>query len=105
MEFTNENGESKEMFTTDKKYTRCKRLACRVALEYCLKDSPCCTEWIDVCYKCIRDLIWMSMEDTRAFINPHEIAPLKTVIEAYFYLSNGYKTNPSIINSSPSVMN
>ena len=28
--------------------------------------------------------------DTRAFINAHEIAPFKTVIEAY--LSNGYKT-------------
>ena len=51
--------ESKEMFTTHKKYTHCKRLARRVALEYCLKDSPCCTEWIDVCYKCIRDLIWI----------------------------------------------
>ena len=50
------------LYTTDKKYTRCKRLARRVALEYCLKDSPCCTEWIDVCYKCIRDLIWISME-------------------------------------------
>ena len=77
------------MFTTDKKYTHCKRLTCRVALKYCLKDSPCCTEWIDVCYKCIRDLIWMSMEPLhhdghrRAFINAHEIAPLKTVIEAY----------------------
>ena len=54
-------GKSKEMFTTDKKYTRCKRLACRIALEYCLKDSPCCTEWIAVRYKCIRYLIWMSM--------------------------------------------
>ena len=41
-------GKSKEMFTTDKKYTCCKRLTCRVALEYGLKDSPCCTEWIDV---------------------------------------------------------
>ena len=55
--------------------------------------------------------------DTRAFINAHEIAPLKTVIT---YLSNGYKTKPSIIkrrflpinaaisrliDSSPSVMN
>ena len=49
-------GKSKEMLTTVKKYTRCKRLACLVALECCLKDSPCCTEWIDVCYKCIRDL-------------------------------------------------
>ena len=41
---------------------------------------------IDVCYKCIRDLIWMSMEPLhghrRAFINAHEIAPLKTVIES-----------------------
>ena len=54
-------GKSKEMFTTDKKYTRSKRLACRIALEYCLKDSPCCTEWIAVRYKCIRYLIWMSM--------------------------------------------
>ena len=33
--------------------------------------------------------------DTRAFINEHEIAPLKTVIETY--LLNGYKTKPSII--------
>ena len=41
------------------KARRCKRLTCRVALEYCLKGSPCCTEWINVCYKCIRDLIWM----------------------------------------------
>ena len=117
----NENGESKEMFTTDKKYTRCKRLAYRVALEYCLKDSPCCTEWIDVCYKCIRDLIWIRSHymDTCAFMHVHEIAPLTTIIEAYL-LTNGYKTNPSIIkrrflpantaisrliNSSPSVMN
>lgn len=78
----NENAEKQRMFTTDKKYTRCKRLSCCAALEYCLKDSPCCTEWIDAYYKCIRDLIWMSMEpfhymDTRAFINVHEIAPLK----------------------------
>ena len=36
--------------------------------------------------------------DTRGFINAHEIAPLKTVIEAY--LSNGYKTKPSIIKRS-----
>ena len=55
-------GKSKEMFTTDKKYTSWKRLACRVALEYGLKDSPCCTEWIDVHHKCIRDLIWTSWE-------------------------------------------
>ena len=56
--------------------------------------------------------------DTRAFINAHKIAPLKTVIGAY--LSDGYKTKPSIIkrrflpinaaisrliDSSPSVMN
>ena len=58
---------SQEMFTTDKKYRRCKRIACRVALEYCLKDSPCCTEWNDVCYKCIRDLIWMSMEPLHGY--------------------------------------
>ena len=60
-------GESKEMFTTDKKYTRCKGLARSVALEYCLKDSPCCTEWIDMCYKCIRDLIWISMEPLHGY--------------------------------------
>ena len=79
-------GKSKEMFTTNKKYTHCKRLACCVALEYCLKDSPCCTEWIDVCYKCIRDLVWSHYMDTCAFINAHEIAPLKTVIEAYLLI-------------------
>ena len=113
----------KAMFKTDKKYTRCKRLACHVALKYCLKDSPCCTEWIDVCYKCIRDLIWMSMEPLhvhrRAFINAHEIATLKQSLKLT-YLTNGYKTKPSIIkrrflpvntaisrliNSPPSVMN
>ena len=60
-------GKSKEMFTTDKKYTRCKRLVCRIALEYCLKDLPCCTEWVNVCYKCIRDLIWMSMEPLHGY--------------------------------------
>ena len=47
--------ENKEMFATNKKYTHYKRLACRVALEYGLKDSPCSTEWTDVRYKCIRD--------------------------------------------------
>ena len=56
--------------------------------------------------------------DTRAFINAHEIAPFKTVIETY--LSNGYKTKffiikrrflpvnaaiSRLIDSSPSVMN
>ena len=46
-----------------------KRLACCVALKYCLKDLPCCTEWIDVCYKCIRDLIWMNMEPLHAWIH------------------------------------
>ena len=60
-------GKSKEMFTTNKKCTCCKRLACHVALEYCLKDSPCCNEWIDVCYKCIRDLKWMSMEPLHGY--------------------------------------
>ena len=58
-------GKTKEMFTTNKKYTHCKRLACRVALEYGLKDSSCCTEWIDVHYKCIRDeygtITWIHM--------------------------------------------
>ena len=48
-------GKSKEMFTTNKKDTRCKRPACSRALEYGLKDSPCSTEWIDVRYKCTRD--------------------------------------------------
>ena len=47
-------GKSKEIFTTNKKDTRCKRLACSMALEYGLKDSPCSTEWIDVHYKYIR---------------------------------------------------
>ena len=47
--------------------THVARLACRVALEYCLKNSPCCTEWIDVCYKCIRDLIWISMEPLHGY--------------------------------------
>ena len=56
------------MFTTDKKYTHCKRLACHVALEYGLKDSPCCTEWIDVRYKCIRDLIRTSMEQLHGYM-------------------------------------
>ena len=50
-------GKSKEMFMTKKKYTRSKRLTCHVPLEYGFKDSPCCTECIDVHYKCIRDLI------------------------------------------------
>ena len=74
------------MFTNDKKYTCCKRLACRVALKYCLKDSPCCTEWIDVCYQCIREYGAITWIATCAFINAHEIAPLKTVIEAYLLI-------------------
>ena len=36
--------------------TRVARVACSMALEYGLKDSPCSTERIDVCYKCIRGL-------------------------------------------------
>ena len=44
-------GKSKEMFTTNKEDTHCKKLACPIALEYGLKDStPCSTEWIDMCY-------------------------------------------------------
>ena len=58
-----------------------------MALEYGLKDSPCSTEWIDVRYKCTRDLVWKSQYGghyivMRAFINAHEIAPLKTNIKA-----------------------
>ena len=53
--------QSKEMFTTNKKDTCCKRLACGMALEYGLKGSPYSTEWIDVHYKCTRDLVWKSM--------------------------------------------
>ena len=52
-------GEGKEMFTTNKKITRCKVLACPVALKYGLKDSPYFTEWIKLCVKCI---IWTSVE-------------------------------------------
>ena len=47
-------GRTKEMFTTKKKYTPSKRLACHVSLEY---DSPYGTEWNDMHYKCIRDAI------------------------------------------------
>ena len=83
-------GKSKEMFTINKKYTRCKRLACRVALEYCLKkDSPCCSEWIDMCYKCIRDLIWMSMEPLHGYTCLYKRArnsSFKTAIEAYLLI-------------------
>ena len=57
--------------------------------------------------------------DTRAFINAHEIAPFKKSMKLT-YLSDGYKTKPSIIkrrflpinaaisrliDSSPSVIN
>ena len=44
------------------------RLACRVALEYCLKDSPRCTEWIDMCYKL-----------------KHKTAPTNNMMNSYFY--------------------
>ena len=60
-------GKAKQPIATRNSYTRCKRLARRVELEYCLKDSPCCTEWIDVRYKCIRDLIWISMEPLHGY--------------------------------------
>ena len=83
-------------------------------LEYCLKDSPCFTEWINVCYKCIRDLVWISMEP----VHGYTACLYKRARNSY--LSNGYKTKPSIIkrrflpinaaisrliDSSPSVMN
>ena len=71
-----------EKFTTSKKDTHCKRLACSRALEYGLKDSPCSTEWIDVRYKCTKDLVWKSIIIMRAFINAHEIAPSQINIKA-----------------------
>ena len=49
------------------KSTRYKRLVCRVALEYALKDLPCSTEWTDMRYKCIRDLVWTSMEPLHGY--------------------------------------
>ena len=54
-------GKSKEMFATNKKNKRSKRLACSMGLEYGLRDSPCSTEWIGMRYKCTRDLVWKSM--------------------------------------------
>ena len=52
-----------------------------MALEYGLKDSPCSTEWIDVRYKCTRDLVWMSMEPLHWYACLYkraQIAPSKT---------------------------
>ena len=63
----NENGEKQRNVYNRQEIHTCKRLACRIALEYCLKDLPCCTEWIAECYKCIRDLIWMSMEPLHGY--------------------------------------
>ena len=71
------------MFATNKKDTRCEILACRVALEYGLKHSPCSIEWIDVHYKCSDTyLVWMSMHyiGMGASINTHKIALQKQSI-------------------------
>ena len=47
----------KKLFTETKKNTRCKDLVCPMALECGLNDSPCSTEWIDVCFKCISEFV------------------------------------------------
>ena len=45
---------------------------CPMALQYGLKDSPCSTEWIDVCYRCTCDQqiylnsIWSHFSDYTA---------------------------------------
>ena len=30
-----------------------------MALQYSLKDSPCSTEWIDMCYKCTSKFVYI----------------------------------------------
>ena len=39
-----------------------------MVLEYGLKDSPCSTQWIDVRYKCTKDLVWTSMEPLHRYV-------------------------------------
>ena len=73
----------KQIFTTNKKNTHCKRLACHVVLEYGLKIYHS-TDKIDVHYKCIRNLLRMSVEPLQWYaclINVHEIATSRTDIK------------------------
>ena len=65
------------MFTTNKKNTHCKRLSCNVALEYGLKDLPCSTEWIDVNYKSIRDLLYTVWSHYISVYVPEECNPIR----------------------------
>ena len=60
-----------------------------MALECGLKDSPCFTEWIDVCFKRISEfvssLLWnhfIGMPMMCAVIKAHETADSKTGVKA-----------------------
>ena len=57
-----------------------------MALECGLKDSPCFTEWIDVCFKRISEfvsIVWNHFIGMRAVIKAHKTADSKTGIKAY----------------------
>ena len=49
-----------EMVTRTWKNRRYKYVECPLGLYYSLKDLPCYSEWIDVCYKWIlKDMQWL----------------------------------------------
>ena len=57
------------MFTSTKKNTRCRQVKAPMALKQRLKDSPCSTEWIKVCYKRLKKrvlTVWSRLNGTRA---------------------------------------
>ena len=55
--------------------TRFKYLVIPMGLYYSLKDSSCCSEWIDVCYKWI--FIDMQGYSLASFVRPPDSKPLE----------------------------
>ena len=56
-----------------------------MALECGLKDSPCFTEWIDVCFKCISEFVSSLLNHfigMRAVIKAHKTADSKIDVKA-----------------------
>ena len=57
-----------------------------MALECGLKDSPCFTEWIDVCFKRISEfvssLLWNHFIGMRAVIKAHKTSDSKIDVKA-----------------------
>ena len=57
-----------------------------MALECGLQDSPCYTEWIDVCFKCISEfvssLLWNHFIGMHAVIIAHKTADSKIDVKA-----------------------